>query len=1439
MDYLLELSTAAKRVTSLSEVSGFDSISASLFVENQPSIVTNETEDQSSSEIKTVKLNEESENFSSSGELIYLLHNSFGKHYLSSELKDLKNDQVSGSLSPALGNSSSSCVKTLSECAMSSLGYNAVLSSQQMEADSEKVENFLPTLNPDYYKISEPVLRKSGVQDDVAIFAQIPENCSLPEVVLDSSAVPETITQTSMEMCCANPDEIQNAVLDHTVINGMPTQLCQGVAEPEVGAFDNSSSHATKEEENTAVVCYDPKNISVPDLCPASSFKLAPLVNVDQSQQAWNPHISVLQKHCHESTWNLMAPAFYPQSYSFVTPVAFSPEHWRSTSNYRTFGKIEAPQESSQCWNIYSSLVNTLGNKEESQKTNLSQVHQLSVSHMRRKTPFVGHVLVLLRGVPGSGKSYLARSLLEDNPGGIILSTDDYFYTKSGQYQFNPDRLSEAHEWNWKRAKEAFEKRVTPIIIDNTNIQAWEMKPYVALSQQHKYKVIFREPDTWWKFKPKELERRNIHGVSKEKIKKMLERYERCLTVNTILNSSVPSELKSATSEEVLHHKKGQGKENTLSHGGKEPFAPPLKCTELSMNEKHLLEGEALENQNLLNEKREIGHKLLEYHSECGIPLDDLDIYASPPRRDKMEPILETEIIKADLEKSEESTNSQCNVENAQEYNNKDLDVQTEANQCSDILSETELMETRTRNQEGSDLEKSERPEILNFVGDWPVEQTMGQRLKRARRLGKHAIKNDEEDKGINMPLLDSLKHLDIDEKVHKVVLQENRQEDTNQLSLCMSGADSEEDASGSLLVGDWPIQSFLEQRHHKMKRMPRRDLNESEEVTGDHDDTHKSVLNALAVFPGTSESREELQASSKRESDQALEAPPSEIVSEKKPLQNKRTRKHHKLALTFTNISALSKPEEQLSLSHLLEEKAAEHSSAEASQYSQTEPKDFALLWRLERKMIASEDIKVLHGTLDGFIPKGVDAAPDCTGKIPYKVTYDKSTYVEESELVHIDESENLNILCKLFGSFSFDALKDLYERCNRDIDWTTGILLDSAEKLCKDDSTECLQEAMAQLPGMALNSKGSAIYEESLADHPQITRTSGIMQNSEDENFSRDDDGKSVDDSKLNAEMPSFLTNDLLVSSVENKNFDHNVPSGHVSELDNEKPVLDPRKTQTKEITPTILLENDNRSSTLNTEIGFCVPVTVFDYLNEGPATETETGNGSSEKRQECSEIKGAAVQALLANPVLLTGCVNTESQSESFKEMNCRPVFSAAPENGEIKMPHQNNGQTKLPNPISVSQSVNIDCLELVLPPELAIQLNEIFGPVGVDSELLTNEDYVVHIDLNLAKEIHEKWKASIMKRQKREELHKLLVEDPTQFEQFCLQDMDSVFPQRTNHQVQNTASFASCPSTGSVAASEVFPFMDHWNVQKQKVSLREIMSEEIALQEKQEL
>lgn len=42
------------------------------------------------------------------------------------------------------------------------------------------------------------------------------------------------------------------------------------------------------------------------------------------------------------------------------------------------------------------------------------------------------------------------RTLQEDNPGGVILSTDDYFYI-NGQYQFDVKYLGEAHEWNQNR----------------------------------------------------------------------------------------------------------------------------------------------------------------------------------------------------------------------------------------------------------------------------------------------------------------------------------------------------------------------------------------------------------------------------------------------------------------------------------------------------------------------------------------------------------------------------------------------------------------------------------------------------------------------------------------------------------------------------------------------------------------------------------------------------------------------------------------------------------------------------------------------------------------------------------------------------------------------------------------------------------------------------
>lgn len=44
----------------------------------------------------------------------------------------------------------------------------------------------------------------------------------------------------------------------------------------------------------------------------------------------------------------------------------------------------------------------------------------------------------------------MSRNILQENPGGVVLSTDDYF-RRDGFYHYDPSELAEAHEWNHNR----------------------------------------------------------------------------------------------------------------------------------------------------------------------------------------------------------------------------------------------------------------------------------------------------------------------------------------------------------------------------------------------------------------------------------------------------------------------------------------------------------------------------------------------------------------------------------------------------------------------------------------------------------------------------------------------------------------------------------------------------------------------------------------------------------------------------------------------------------------------------------------------------------------------------------------------------------------------------------------------------------------------------
>lgn len=152
--------------------------------------------------------------------------------------------------------------------------------------------------------------------------------------------------------------------------------------------------------------------------------------------------------------------------------------------------------------------------------------------------------LVIMRGVSGSGKSTVAAKIAKER-GGVVFSTDDFF-ERDGVYEFDPKMLSSNHSKNQNRAEEAMSAGVSPIIIDNTNTAAWEMKPYVQAAKRYGYEVEIVEPGSegFPEVDFEEIMRRQAGRGSKsipsEVVKKMMDRFEKGLSVDEILASKSP-----------------------------------------------------------------------------------------------------------------------------------------------------------------------------------------------------------------------------------------------------------------------------------------------------------------------------------------------------------------------------------------------------------------------------------------------------------------------------------------------------------------------------------------------------------------------------------------------------------------------------------------------------------------------------------------------------------------------------------------------------------------------------------------------------------------------------------------------------------------------------------------------------------------------------------
>lgn len=139
--------------------------------------------------------------------------------------------------------------------------------------------------------------------------------------------------------------------------------------------------------------------------------------------------------------------------------------------------------------------------------------------------------IMILRGLPGSGKSTKAKAFAQQNHF-QVFSTDNFFLNSEGVYLFSANKIAEAHEHTLNLVASAMEAGKN-IVLDNTNIWAWEMKPYVLLAKKHGYAIAL-EPCI---VSLNDCIERNIHDVPISTMRKMFRAYNPNLTVKDILNS--------------------------------------------------------------------------------------------------------------------------------------------------------------------------------------------------------------------------------------------------------------------------------------------------------------------------------------------------------------------------------------------------------------------------------------------------------------------------------------------------------------------------------------------------------------------------------------------------------------------------------------------------------------------------------------------------------------------------------------------------------------------------------------------------------------------------------------------------------------------------------------------------------------------------------------
>lgn len=128
--------------------------------------------------------------------------------------------------------------------------------------------------------------------------------------------------------------------------------------------------------------------------------------------------------------------------------------------------------------------------------------------HQCAQTELPKSELVIIRGLPGSGKSTMARVLAQV---GYLHVEADMYFMKNGRYEYDRNQIQAAHAWCRQRVRQALEsgKRV---VVSNTFTRLQEMEPYLEMNADVR---VIEAKGRW----------ANEHEVPEETIQRMAARW--------------------------------------------------------------------------------------------------------------------------------------------------------------------------------------------------------------------------------------------------------------------------------------------------------------------------------------------------------------------------------------------------------------------------------------------------------------------------------------------------------------------------------------------------------------------------------------------------------------------------------------------------------------------------------------------------------------------------------------------------------------------------------------------------------------------------------------------------------------------------------------------------------------------------------------------------